>query len=129
MSIIEDFLQNLLQPGIVDSKAAAGRLDHLLPRDPAPVDGQSAANGELSNELALGPPVSFAERMDGIDFTEVISASRGEAFQVAPRKMPPRFSSLQMVSRHVPMCWWNAKGSPDFEMFTVRNSPAHSNTS
>ena len=91
MSIIENLPENLLQPGVVDPKAAAGRFDHLLPRDTAPVDGQSVANGELSDELALCPPVSFTERMNGVDLTEVISGARGEAFEAAAGEMPFAF--------------------------------------
>jgi hypothetical protein len=92
----------LLEPGIVNAKAATGSFDHLLPRNLSPVDHQSVVEAELSNELALCPAVSITKWMNGVDLTKAISAPAGEVFEVTPRKMPfvLQFSACLVEARN-----------------------------
>jgi len=100
--VIEGLPQKLLQRGIVYAKATAGGFDHLFLRNLSPVNRQSVVKAELRDELALCPPVSFTERMNGVELAKVISASAGEVFEVTARQMPfaLQFSACPVEARN-----------------------------
>lgn len=71
--------KQLLQPGIAGCKALTRSINHLFTGDARPIEHVSIPYGELPYELPLGPPVSFAKRVNGVDLSQVVRSTICEA--------------------------------------------------
>lgn len=81
----------LFERRVVCAETAAGRFDHLVARDPAPVEFPPAVEAQLADEFALGAAVAFAEWVDGVDLAKIVcspfdKASEGETMEVRFRR-------------------------------------------
>jgi hypothetical protein len=96
-------------------KALAGRRDHLIPSDSAPVDHEAGLRAEGPNKLSLSAAIAFTESVDGIDLTQVEAGASGEPFGIGfPQTVLSELPSQQILQRQL------NEGSDSKEMAVFR---------
>lgn len=67
---------------------------------------------EKTDELALGATVAFAEGVDGIDFSEVVSGAVAEVYNVEALKQPFNFELCEGLSQRGGNVHGHGEGCP-----------------
>ena len=89
-----------------------------------PGEREPGVAGELPEEGTLRPPVALAERMQGVDFAQVMGQPPDERVAAQPQQSS-LCSSPKMTTADEPMYCGRQNIAP-LAMVTVRICPAHS---
>jgi hypothetical protein len=106
--------------------AEPGRVDHFLLCVASPYEPVASGESQFADKLALRSAVSFAERMNRVDFPEEVCCA------MSPRwrgQIPELFFLCELGKELVevrPQMFGRGKIAPGLEIFTERSSPAQS---
>src|ERR1700677_1079628 len=72
LAFSDEFAEHLSHQGRVPAHDGGGCCDVAVGVEVLPAEGEAGITGKLLEERALGPAVALAERVDGVDLTEVV---------------------------------------------------------
>lgn len=125
---MDEFVEHLTHRRRVAVHDGGGCCDVAVGVEVLPVEDEASVAGELLEEGTLRSAVALAERMDGVDLTEVVGRPLGER---VPRKTSQKASPCSdwKMSAAADSMYCGRQNQVPFAMATVLSCPAQSSMS